>query len=109
MYRRQFVSPLLKRPSSEEPVDKDALMEKRARVSPTEPLATHVPTAVHRTPLLNLRMPNYSPVERQPQQEAYFNILWRNQTTRRNKTWNGDGVLVLKEGYLTLQDSDGTK
>jgi len=109
MHRRQFVSPLLKRPSTEEPVDKDALMEKRARLSPTEPLATRVPTVLHRKPLLNLQMPNYSPADRQLQQDAYFTVLWRNQTTRTNKTWNGDGVLVLREGYLTLQDSDGTK
>src|SRR5277367_267059 len=107
MYRRQFVSPLLKRPLQSEDSQKDVSLEKKARLSVAQPLRP--PLAVNepppRTPLLNLQVPNYSPLGRAPQQEAYFDILWRNQTTKKNKTWDGDGVLALEEGFLTLRDS----
>lgn len=112
MYRRQFVSPLLKRPLQSEDTHHDVSLEKKARLSAAQPLrpppvpGNELPP---RTPLLNLQVPNYSPTGRAPQQEAYFNILWRNQTTKKNKTWDGDGVLSLEEGFLTLRDSDGKK
>ena len=28
---------------------------------------------------------------------------------KKNKTWDGDGVLVLEDGFLTLRDMDGKK
>ena len=109
MYRRQFVSPLLKRPISDEAQGNDVPLEKKIRLSATQPKQNSISYDPPRTPLLNLEVPNYSPFERAPQQEAYFNVLWRNQTTRKNKTWDGDGVLLLEEGFLTLKDSDGKK
>jgi hypothetical protein len=105
MYRRQFVSPLLKRPLSETAEEPESL-EKRARLNVLEPLRE---TLQSRTPLLNLQVPNYSPTGRQPGAEGYWNVLWRNQTTKKNKTWDGDGVLSLEDGFLTLKDSDGKK
>jgi DNA repair and recombination protein RAD54B len=109
MYRRQFVSPLLKRPYIGEGQDDDVSLEKKARLMAAQPQLILTTNDPPRTPLLNLRVPNYSPLERIPQRDAYFNVLWRNQTTRKNKTWDGDGVLVLEEGFLTLKDSDGRK
>lgn len=103
MYRRQFVSPLLKRPV--EASEKDESLLKRARLNISESLS--VPES--RTPLLNLQVPNYSPTGREAQTEGYWNVLWRNQTTKKNKTWDGDGVLSLEDGFLTLRDSDGKK
>ena len=100
------MSPLLKRPLPVEGDDKDVSPEKKSRLNIAQPPLSN---ASSRTPLLNLQVPNYSPVGREPQGEAYFNVLWRNQTMKKNKTWDGDGVLSLEGGYLTLQDSDGTK
>ncbi|KAK7204212.1 SNF2 family N-terminal domain-containing protein [Myxozyma melibiosi] len=37
----------------------------------------------------------------------YFKALWRKQTTRKNKTWDGDGVLRLTQTLCTLQDDSG--
>ena len=111
MYRRQFVSPLLKRPLQPEDSQQVSL-EKKARLAVAQPLPPPTAPANEpspRTPLLNLQVPNYSPLGRVPQQEGYFNILWRNQTTKKNKTWDGDGVLSLEEGLLILRDSDGKK
>jgi len=104
MYRRQFVSPLLKRPlSATESKDDDESVEKKPRVELVQPRQNV------RTPLLNLQVPNYSPIGQGQKKESYFNVLWRNPTTKKNKTWDGDGVLSLEEGSLTLRDSDGKK
>jgi DNA repair and recombination protein RAD54B len=103
------VSPLLKRPFPPEDSQKDALLEKKARLTVAQPPRAPLSNELSRTPLLKLDVPNYCPQGRPPQQEAYFNVLWRNQTTKKNKTWDGDGVLTLEEGCVTLRDSDGKK
>jgi len=36
-------------------------------------------------------------------------VLWRKYTTKKNKTWDGDGVLAVTGGYATLTDSDTGK
>jgi DNA repair and recombination protein RAD54B len=112
MYRRPFVSPLLKRPSPAS--DEDAGLEKRARLGMARQFVppinkTGAVGEGTRTPLLNLQVPNYSPARASDGQEAYFNVLWRTQTTRKNKTWDGDGVLAQNEGMLTLRDMEGKK
>src|SRR5271169_105332 len=102
MYRRQFVSPLVKRPASSNGDSNKETEEKRRRLDNSQ-------LAVARTPLLNLQAPNYSPTEQKPQvpdKEAYFTVLWRNQTTKKNKTWDGDGVLIQERNSLSLFDSD---
>ncbi|KAL4880231.1 DNA-dependent ATPase [Aspergillus karnatakaensis] len=37
----------------------------------------------------------------------YFNVLWRKPTTKKNKTWDGDGIVSARDGYLYLQDISG--
>ncbi|KAF1942972.1 DNA repair and recombination protein RAD26 [Clathrospora elynae] len=39
----------------------------------------------------------------------YYTVLWRKYTTKKNKTWDGDGVLAVVGGYATLTDSDSGK
>ncbi|KAI7282363.1 DNA repair protein [Hortaea werneckii] len=39
--------------------------------------------------------------------EAHYNVLWRKFTMKKNKTWDGDGVLSVRGGYATLQDISG--
>jgi DNA repair and recombination protein RAD54B len=103
------VSPLLKRPLPSNGSEPEVSLEKKARLNVAKPLQNPVPDEAPRTPLLNLQVPNYSLTGREIPKEAYFNVLWRNPTTKKNKTWDGDGVLVLEEGFLTLRDSDGKK
>nr|OQO07761.1 hypothetical protein B0A51_18269 [Rachicladosporium sp. CCFEE 5018] len=47
--------------------------------------------------------------ERKPEggEEGYYRVLWRKFTTKKNKTWDGDGVLSVIGGYATLQDISG--
>ncbi|GES59517.1 DNA-dependent ATPase [Aspergillus terreus] len=40
-------------------------------------------------------------------QSRYFNVLWRKPTTKKNKTWDGDGTLTARDGYVYLQDVSG--
>ena len=39
--------------------------------------------------------------------EGYYNVLWRKFTTKKNKTWDDDGILVVKGGLATLLSSSG--
>ncbi|KAL3447069.1 SNF2 family N-terminal domain-containing protein [Aspergillus insuetus] len=39
--------------------------------------------------------------------EKYFNVLWRKPTTKKNKTWDGDGIISTRDGYVYLQDISG--
>jgi DNA repair and recombination protein RAD54B len=34
-------------------------------------------------------------------------VLWRKYTTKKHKTWDGDGVLAVRGGYASLQDISG--
>ncbi|OJJ45577.1 hypothetical protein ASPZODRAFT_68468 [Penicilliopsis zonata CBS 506.65] len=39
--------------------------------------------------------------------DRYYNVLWRKYTTKKNKTWDGDGILAVRSGYAYLQDVSG--
>lgn len=39
----------------------------------------------------------------------YYTVLWRKFTNKKNKTWDGDGVLAVVNGIGTLTDSDSGK
>lgn len=39
--------------------------------------------------------------------EHYYMVLWRRFTLKKNKTWDGDGILSVKGGYASLQDVSG--
>ncbi|KAL4956810.1 SNF2 family N-terminal domain-containing protein [Aspergillus filifer] len=40
-------------------------------------------------------------------EEKYFNVLWRKPTAKKNKTWDGDGIVSTRDGYVYLQDISG--
>ncbi|KAJ4288618.1 helicase [Kalmusia sp. IMI 367209] len=41
--------------------------------------------------------------------ESYYTVLWRKYTTKKNKTWDGDGVLAVIGGLAVLTNSDTGK
>ena len=45
--------------------------------------------------------------DEKPGHEAYYIVLYRKFTTKKHKTWDGDGVLSVVGGYARLQDVDG--
>ncbi|XP_020799752.1 uncharacterized protein LOC110177390 [Drosophila serrata] len=36
-----------------------------------------------------------------------YHVLWRNQTTKKHKTWTGNGTLVVTGSKMTLKDDSG--
>ncbi|KAK8245335.1 P-loop containing nucleoside triphosphate hydrolase protein [Phyllosticta capitalensis] len=131
---KPFKSPLLtRRPSANQPASQTSESAgppppKRRRVSegldplPPRTASNHDsipqstvsndPTPPHavRKPLLSIVNPVATPENGGgggDDAEAYYTVLWRKFTTKKNKTWDGDGVLSVRGGYAYLQDIDG--
>jgi DNA repair and recombination protein RAD54B len=62
-----------------------------------------------RTPLVVINNGAPPPSSSTDSNEQYYTVLWRKYTTKKNKTWDGDGVLAIVGGYGTLTDSDTGK
>jgi DNA repair and recombination protein RAD54B len=72
-------------------------------------IASHAHPASSRQPLNTLNDP--APAQFLPPglEGNYYTVLWRKHTTKKNKTWDGDGVLAVVGGYATLTDSETGK
>lgn len=73
-----------------------------------EPLFVR-PAPANRKPLIDIHNP--TPPQTPPIETngSYYSVLWRKYTTKKNKTWDGDGVLVVVNGHGVLTDSDSGK
>lgn len=126
MVFQPFKPPLLLRkpsqtPSRPVPNQDDAEREpKRQRISdandsrlftPHLPSIARLPTFVPpRKPLhviKNDTSPKQDRIGSESGPEGYYTVLWRKFTQKKHKTWDGDGVLSVREGYAHLQDIDG--
>jgi DNA repair and recombination protein RAD54B len=65
--------------------------------------------AINRKPLVTVN--NLAQTQTVPNDGSgnYYTVLWRKYTTKKNKTWDGDGVLAVMGGYASLTDSDTGK
>ncbi|KAI5851172.1 SNF2 family N-terminal domain-containing protein [Morchella snyderi] len=136
MYSKRFVPPLLRKPTAA-PEDADEPPNKKTRLTSSSSALTistaHMPQRVAQTlklstasntparkPLLLVRNPVLSPAaatttttatttseDGNDSTDQYYNVLWRKKTTKKHKTFDGDGILALSGGYATLQDSSG--
>ncbi|KAL4895630.1 SNF2 family N-terminal domain-containing protein [Aspergillus ambiguus] len=99
---------------------KPPLIRKLPQSSPNTSTATHAdrdnngppakkPRLDERKPLVQVKNLAESPERSSPDatQARYFNVLWRKPTTKKNKTWDGDGILTIRDGYVYLQDVSG--
>ncbi|KAJ5042784.1 uncharacterized protein L3040_004177 [Drepanopeziza brunnea f. sp. 'multigermtubi'] len=93
------------------PYKKRRLLEHIVEDSPPKkaPLTSSAVLAP-RKPLLPVK----NPLEAKPRPESqagspesYYMVLWRKFTTKKHKTWDGDGILSVRDGYASLQDVDG--
>jgi DNA repair and recombination protein RAD54B len=86
---------------------------KRRRLSPDQNSPSDATT--ERKPLVALNspaLPQVSPSESNGNGNGngnYYTVLWRKYTTKKNKTWDGDGVLAVVGGYASLTDSNTGK
>jgi DNA repair and recombination protein RAD54B len=108
--------PRKKRRVSEDDDDPEATIGAAAHIDAStapkkfQPVKSFIP---YRAPLKNIA--NRSSSQDQPTtlpqekftQDAYYLCLWRKYTTKKHKTWDGDGVLSVVGGYARLQDVDG--
>jgi len=60
-----------------------------------------------RTPLETLPDASYALNQAPAKDEVYYNVLWRKPTNKKNKTWDGDGILRITGGFAFLQDENG--
>lgn len=118
MFNKKFVPPLLRKPAA---APDDEPPTKRSRLSyptPSQPAGTQtLKLATTRKPLLLVRNLTTSssssttstttPSTPSTPSEAYYNVLWRKKTTKKHKTFDGDGVLSVSSGYATLTDTTG--
>lgn len=88
-------------PHSNEPPAKKRRISSEARLPP--------PAPSERKPLRAVSN-SASPVPACSEtSERYYAVLWRKYTTKKNKTWDGDGVLAVIGAYATLTNSDTGK
>ncbi|KAF2466413.1 uncharacterized protein BDR25DRAFT_377559 [Lindgomyces ingoldianus] len=91
MIRKPFRPPTFVRPDvkNSEPPQKKRRISSETSESSREPLV----------PVENPALPPRDPNER------YYTVLWRKYTNKKNKTWDGDGVLSILNGYAVLADT----
>ncbi|CAD6594070.1 MAG: helicase [Alectoria sarmentosa] len=116
MIGKPFRTPLLRK--TEESGDNDGVSEpqaKKRRISSDkgDDLKTLGPQLVFKTPgisslprkpLLAVKNPAVATKPLHRGFEGYYNVLWRRYTTKKHKTWDGDGVLQVTGGHAHLQD-----
>ncbi|KAF2230475.1 hypothetical protein EV356DRAFT_536401 [Viridothelium virens] len=121
MRGKPFRPPLLNRKSTQfnDVQEKDAHPAKRRRISQEEDEVEKVvqPSIIATQLTNNFRKPLLSVINTTSTQpssskqdagvEAFYTVLWRKFTNRKNKIWDGDGVLLVSGGYAKLHDSSG--
>lgn len=71
------------------------------------PVAQRVPSREPLQTLPNPRSPERAKESKSTSFTSYYAVLWRNPTNKKNKTWTGDGALVVADGLATFYDSSG--
>ncbi|KAF2843653.1 hypothetical protein M501DRAFT_1028431 [Patellaria atrata CBS 101060] len=105
IHASQSCPPVKRRRISQDQGDDEVLQERTAPLygisrTPSRP----------RNPLLAVVNPAAAEAAKAPANagvEGYYIVLWRKFTTKKNKTWDGDGVLSLTGGFAHLQDISG--
>ena len=100
MIRKPFRPPSFVRPDTKhgEPPHKKRRIS--ANIAPLE-------RSNNRKPLVPVENP--SPPPPIDKNGRYFTVLWRKYTTKKNKTWDGDGILTIVGGSAVLTDTETGK
>jgi hypothetical protein len=100
---KPFRAPTFVRPDS---TNGEPPLKKRRVSSDHQPSSDAV---IDRKPLIAVQNPAPSPSVPNNGDGNYYTVLWRKYTTKKNKTWDGDGVLAVVGGHASLTDSDTGK
>ncbi|PNS17406.1 hypothetical protein CAC42_7089 [Sphaceloma murrayae] len=63
-----------------------------------------------RTPLVTVRNSSQatdSPLDDTNEAKRVYSALWRKKTAKMHKTWDGDGILTVADGYASLKNDKG--
>ncbi|OJD30766.1 dsdna-dependent atpase [Diplodia corticola] len=116
MLNKPFKPPaLIRKPSESHPIPgppvepPSAPPSKKRRISydnddPPRPSPAPVPA---RKPLLQVVNPARVDTPYDDTTSGYYTVLWRKPTAKKHKTWDGDAILCLSNGYAQLQDTSG--
>ncbi|KIW04886.1 uncharacterized protein PV09_04061 [Verruconis gallopava] len=97
-----------RRISPDEDSDIDATVVAAAQYAAAPKRLQSIKTFIpHRVPLKDVCNKSHEPISGERVPEAYYTVLWRKFTMKKNKTWDGDGVLSFVDGYARLQNIDG--
>ena len=114
---RPFKPLTIRKTEFEEPPANFEPAPKRRKLSPpgsaassssTYAAAPTAPAAKPREPLKPIANPASPPKASLPGSIAsHYTVLWRNPSTKKNKSWTGDGVLSVSNGFATFCDNTG--
>ncbi|KAJ5912392.1 DNA repair and recombination protein [Penicillium tannophilum] len=118
MVFKPFKSPLIRKPETTQPAQEQDTSSKAhvhqegAAPGPeTRPTPSGVRKPLHQ--VRNVGKESGEKVTPAPEaiklvgDEKFFNALWRKPSAKKNKTWDGDGILTARAGYVTLRDVGG--
>ncbi|MCJ1440192.1 MAG: helicase [Stictis urceolatum] len=77
--------------------------------APAQYQASHPTSQGTRKPLVTVPHPNSSSTTSSQvefENDTYYNVLWRKPTSKKHKTWDGDGILRVSRGWARLQDNE---
>lgn len=109
---KPFKPPLIaRRPESSPNAPHEDIQEranKRVKLSPPE-TDGNIQVARHSDQSHISQQASHNPSVRATEgpADAHYTVLWRKFTNKKNKTWDGDGILIVTQGYAVLRDSDG--
>jgi DNA repair and recombination protein RAD54B len=107
---QDVVRPVKRRRVSGETIERSERHQSMAKINLDSSSARPQSTSLLRKPLSTLRNPlgpEQPRTELTSCNEGYYIVLWRKYTTKKHKTWDGDGVLAVRGGYACLQDISG--
>ncbi|KAF6218098.1 hypothetical protein HO133_006510 [Letharia lupina] len=102
MVGKPFRIPLLRK--TEESGDNDGGSEPQAK---KRRISSDKGDGFHASHFLAVKNPAVATESLDGGSEVYYNVLWRKYTTKKHKTWDGDGVLKVTGGHAHLQDTSG--
>ncbi|KAL0259333.1 helicase [Diplodia seriata] len=116
MLNKPFKPPaLIRKPSENQPTAPDPPSEppaKKRRIShdnddPPKPPPASVPARKPLVQVVNPARVDSTPKPREGSTGTYYAVLWRKPTAKKHKTWDGDAILCLSNGYAQLHDTAG--
>ncbi|KAJ5378596.1 DNA repair and recombination protein [Penicillium cosmopolitanum] len=120
MVFKPFKPPLIRKPDqSTEKGDEQEHPTKKPRLEKEDPVVdseTRPAALASRKPLLQVQNVGKDPTvkaapgtvsKEDASFEKFFNALWRKPSTKKNKTWDGDGILASRQGFVYLRDIGG--